>query len=218
MATYVLVHGASHGAWCWELVVPLLEARGHEVVTMDLPIEDEAAGRSEYAASVVAAAGDRPNVVLVAHSLGAVVVPEVCARVPVSSVVLLAAMVPAVGQTGFELFTEIAAEREGAGDEVDYFYDNVPTDLATSSRARWRNQTAKALEEPWPPNAWPTVPTSYLLCREDRLLPAPWLRRVVPERLGLVPEEMDGSHSPFLGRPEELVDHLERLRTTHPSH
>ncbi|MBM7788051.1 alpha/beta hydrolase [Tenggerimyces flavus] len=211
MSTYVLVHGASHGAWCWSLVSPFLEARGHAVVTMDLPIEDPSAGRTEYAAAVVAAVGSRSDVVLVVHSLGVVVVPEVCARVPVSSVVLLAAMVMAPGQTGFELLAEAAAEREDAGDEVDYFYEDVPADLAAAARARWRNQTARALQEPWPAHAWPAVRTSYLLCRDDRLLPAPWVRRVVAERLGLVPEELDGSHSPFLSRPEALVERLERL-------
>ena len=37
MATFVLIHGACHGAWCWEKLVPLLEARGHKVVAPDLP-------------------------------------------------------------------------------------------------------------------------------------------------------------------------------------
>ena len=37
MATFVLVHGAWHGAWCWDKVVPLLEAKGHTVVAPDLP-------------------------------------------------------------------------------------------------------------------------------------------------------------------------------------
>ena len=32
MATFVLVSGAWHGAWCWEYVIPLLEARGHKIV------------------------------------------------------------------------------------------------------------------------------------------------------------------------------------------
>jgi len=37
MTTFVLVHGASHGSWCWDKVVPLLEAQGHDVVAVDLP-------------------------------------------------------------------------------------------------------------------------------------------------------------------------------------
>ena len=37
MTTFILVHGASHGSWCWDKVVPLLEAQGHEAVAVDLP-------------------------------------------------------------------------------------------------------------------------------------------------------------------------------------
>jgi hypothetical protein len=49
----------------------------------------------------------------------------------------------------------------------------------------------------------------YLLARQDRILPAAWARRVVPARLGIVPEEIEGSHSPFLSRPKELAERLE---------
>ena len=37
MATFLLIHGAWHGAWCWDRVVPLLRAAGHDVVAPDLP-------------------------------------------------------------------------------------------------------------------------------------------------------------------------------------
>ena len=37
MARFLLIHGASHGAWCWEKVTPLLEAKGHLVRAIDLP-------------------------------------------------------------------------------------------------------------------------------------------------------------------------------------
>jgi pimeloyl-ACP methyl ester carboxylesterase len=37
MSTFVLVHGAWHGAWCWYKVVPRLRQAGHEVIAPDLP-------------------------------------------------------------------------------------------------------------------------------------------------------------------------------------
>jgi pimeloyl-ACP methyl ester carboxylesterase len=37
MSTYVLIHGAWHGGWCWEKVKSLLEQAGHRVLTPDLP-------------------------------------------------------------------------------------------------------------------------------------------------------------------------------------
>jgi len=53
------------------------------------------------------------------------------------------------------------------------------------------------------------VPTRFLLCREDRLLPAEFLRRVVRERLGIVPDEIDGGHCIALCRPKELAERLD---------
>ena len=52
----------------------------------------------------------------------------------------------------------------------------------------------------------------FLLCRDDRFFPAEFQRRVVKERLGIVPDEMGGRHLPALARPDELVAHLERYR------
>lgn len=37
MATFVLVSGSWHGAWCWEYVIPQLEVRGHRAVAAELP-------------------------------------------------------------------------------------------------------------------------------------------------------------------------------------
>jgi len=66
--------------------------------------------------------------------------------------------------------------------------------------------------EPWPLDAWPDVPTRYLLCRDDRMFPAEWTRRVVRERLGISPDEIDGGHCPFLSRPKELAERLAAYR------
>jgi pimeloyl-ACP methyl ester carboxylesterase len=64
----------------------------------------------------------------------------------------------------------------------------------------------------WPLAAWPAVPTSFLLCRDDRMFPPAFLRRVVRERLGIEPDEIDGGHTPALSRPAELAERLEGYR------
>jgi len=63
--------------------------------------------------------------------------------------------------------------------------------------------------EPLPLEKWPDVPTRVLLCRDDRLFPAPFLRRVAHERLGITPDEIEGGHTPALSRPKELAERLE---------
>ena len=78
MSTYVLIPGAGSDRWYWHLVVPELTARGHEVVTPDLPCDDDAAGLAEYTDVVVDAIGDRRDLVLVAQSMGAFTAGAAC--------------------------------------------------------------------------------------------------------------------------------------------
>src|SRR5690606_41427210 len=66
----------------------------------------------------------------------------------------------------------------------------------------------RAIHEPWPLTTWPDVPTRYLLCRDDRCFTPDFTRRHVRERLGIVPDEMPGSHMVMLSRPSELAAYL----------
>lgn len=49
MTTFALVHGAWHGAWCWQRLTPELEERGHHVIAVDLPCDDPEAAFEDYA-------------------------------------------------------------------------------------------------------------------------------------------------------------------------
>ncbi len=207
MATFVLLHGAGSDSWYWHLVAPELGARGHEVVAVDLPCDDDAAGLAEYADVVVAAVGDRADVVLVAQSLAGFVAPLVCERVSVRMMVLVAAMVPAPGESPGDWWANTG--HQFPTDDIDtVFLHDVPPDIAAEARKRGRNQSGTPFERPWPLERWPDVPTRFLLCRHDRLFPADFQRRVVAERLGIVPDEMDGGHLPALARPRELAERL----------
>ena len=144
MATYVLIHGAGDTAFYWHLVAPELRERGHEVVAMDLPCDDESAGLSEYTDTVVEAIGDRTELVLVAQSFGAFTAPLVCARVPVELMVLVAGMVPLPGETGEDWSAntgfESAARDQDLDDdsEIAVFYHDVPPALAAEALSRAR--------------------------------------------------------------------------------
>jgi pimeloyl-ACP methyl ester carboxylesterase len=70
------------------------------------------------------------------------------------------------------------------------------------------------MHEPSPLKTWPDVPTRVLLCRDDRLFPPSFLRRVAEERLGIPPDEIDGGHTPALSRPKELAERLEAYRVS----
>ena len=215
MPTYVLIHGAGDVAWYWHLVEAELLARGHDVVAVDLPADDDSAGLSEYADTVVDAIGDRTDLVVVGQSLGGFTAALVCDRVPVDLLVLVAAMVPSPRETGMDWWAntghdEAAAEVLDHGDgDIATFLHDVPPKLAAEALARGRNQSTTPMHEPWPLDAWPDVPTRYLLCRDDRFFPAQWTRRMVQQRLGITPDEIDSGHTPALSRPKELADRLD---------
>jgi hypothetical protein len=84
--------------------------------------------------------------------------------------------------------------------------------VAAASADHVGPQSGTPFEKPWPLASWPEVPTRFLLCRDDRFFPADFQRRVVMERLGIVPDEMPGGHLPALAHPDELVDRLEAYR------
>jgi pimeloyl-ACP methyl ester carboxylesterase len=229
MATYVLIHGAGSNSWYWHRVVPELEKRRHEVVTVDLPCDDDAAGFPEYADAVVDTIGDCTDLVLVAQSLAGFTAPLVCQRVSVDLIVLLNAMIPAPGESAGDWWANTGqpeamseqAVREGrtaSPDElmrdVEYlFLHDFPSDLAAESMKGVRKQSGTPFGQPWPLDRWPDVPTRFLLSRQDRLFPADFTRRVVRERLGIVPDEIDGGHLVALTRPKELAERLLAYRS-----
>jgi pimeloyl-ACP methyl ester carboxylesterase len=217
MATYVLIHGAGDVGWYWHLVDAELRDRGHDVVAPDLPCDDDSAGLWDYADTVLDAVGDRAELVVVAQSFAGFTAPLVCDRAPVEQLVLVAAMIPAPGEAPGDWWANTGYEkerREGDGDTIATFYHDVPPDLASEALRRGRAQSDTPTREPWPLESWPDVDTRFLLCRDDRLFPAEFLRRVVRERLGTVPDEIDGGHCVALSRPKELAERLDGFRAS----
>lgn len=215
MSTYVLIHGAGDVGWYWHLVEAELRDRGHDVVAVDLPVDDDAAGLSDYADAVVGAVGDRTDLIVVAQSFGGYTAPIVCDRLQAELLVLVAGMVPAPGESASEMLTNtgyVYPEQEDPSD-LAVFYHDVEPELAREALSRARRQSETPGNEPWPLAAWPEVPVRFVLGRNDRLFPADWLRGVVEDRLGITPDEIDSGHCVALARPSELVALLERYRS-----
>ena len=216
MATFALIHGGGDVGWYWHLVEPVLRRRGHDVVAPDLPCDDNTATLEDYAATVVDAIGDRLNVIVVGQSYGGFTAPLVAERRPVDALVLVAGMIPAPGEkpadwwtnTRYRQAVEEQALRDGGltgnDDPFVAFYHDIPRSLAEEAMSRERSESEVAYNSPWPLAAWPAVPTRFVLCTEDRFFPPAFLRGVVAERLGIVPDEIPAGHCVALSRPEDL--------------
>lgn len=222
MSTFVLIHGGGDVGWHFHRVEAELRARGHDVVAPDLPADDDSKTLVDYADVIVEAVGSRRDLVVVGHSFGAFTAPLVADRLGADALVLLAGMIPAPGEspddwwanTAYGSAVAEAAERDGgltgSADPYVSFYHDVPREIAQEAMSKERaHPSSAASAAPWPLAAWPDVPTRFLLCSEDRFFPPDFFRRLVADRLGIVPDEIVGSHCVALGRPVELADRLE---------
>jgi len=229
MTTFALVHGAWHGAWCWERLTPLLHQAGHDVVTMDMPSEDGTATFDTYADVVCAALeGHGDDVVLVGHSYNGNTIPLVAARRPVSHLVYLCAMVPDIGRSvvdqmsdELEMLNPVAYEQglsvpdeqlRQVWTDLDIacamFYGDCDEPTTGAALERLRPQSAYPAILPSSLAEFPAVKTTYIVCSEDQILRPEWSRRTARERLGAELIELPGDHSPFYSRPSVLADVL----------
>jgi pimeloyl-ACP methyl ester carboxylesterase len=227
MATYALVHGGFHGSWCWEHLTPLLQQAGHDVVTMDLPLEDGTATFDTYADVVCAALDGHDAVVLVGHSYAGNTIPLVAARRPLRHLVYLCAMIPDIGRS---LAEQLADQPEMLNPVFEHglsvpdaqlrqhwtdldaaravFYGDCSQKIAQAAVGRLRPQSFKPAIRPCSLTEFPAVPTTYVVCTDDQMLRPQWSRHAVRERLNADLIELPGGHSPFYSRPDALAEVL----------
>jgi pimeloyl-ACP methyl ester carboxylesterase len=236
MATYsvkriVLVHGAGHGAWCWEEVAPLLSAAGFDVVAIDLPGlgADRTPPRDVtldgYRAAVVDAVVAAPApVTLVGHSMGGIPISLAAETEPqwIERLIYLAALLPKDG----ERLTDLVAADQGPSAtpttgpwnqtdalELDplmareIFYNTCDVEKAQRAAARLRPQATRPMYEPARLSAarWGSVPKTYIVCEQDQALPPGkqhWFCERMPEVRKL---SMNTDHSPFYSDPQGLA-------------
>ena len=234
MATFVLIHGAWHGGWCWERVAPLLVAQGHRVLAPDLPGmgadrrkhgNDPLADWTDFVAELVASA-DKP-VILVGHSLGGVVISEVAERVPdaVGRLVYLTAFLLQSGQSLADVagrYPDIGPGPALRPTDVDgevivdpdqatgIFYNAMSDEDARAAVDRLVAQPVAAFTTPVTLTAerFGRVPRAYIEAADDQAISLEMQR----EMQALLPCDpvitLKSDHSPFYSTVPELAEAL----------
>jgi pimeloyl-ACP methyl ester carboxylesterase len=211
-ATFVLIHGGGSSSWDWHLVEPELRRLGHDVIAVDLPIENGGNGLSELADAVADHGGHES-----AEGVGDHGEPRPAGafghdRVEAELLVLLAGMIPKPGETAAQWwsatgYNDLGIAMDTREEVVDVFYNGVPDDLIAAAFDHERDHSG-GWGDPFPLQAWPDVPTRYVLGRDDRCFPPDFTRALVAERLGIAPDEIDGGHMVALARPRAVAEQL----------
>ncbi|MFI5035446.1 MAG: alpha/beta fold hydrolase [Acidimicrobiales bacterium] len=220
--TYVLVHGAWHGAWCWRDLGAELDRRGVAWRALDLPSahddRDGSANLVDDAAAVTAAARDAGPVILVGHSYAGAVVSEAATALPdLRGLIFVAALIPGPGQSATDASHEVRV-RTAMDDTVEAdgpwirvrpegaalaFYGECPAPVQAWAIERvGRHTTASFRQARQSPDA--DAARRYVLCEHDRAID-PSLQEVMARRCDDV-VRLGSDHSPFLSHPGDLAD------------
>ena len=231
MAHFVLIHGSSHGAWCWSRLVPRLEAMGHQVTAVDLPSHgaDPTPPRNvtieDYTARCLEALGR--DTILVGHSLGGLTITMAAARAQdrVRALVYLCAWVPPPGVPFAEIRADAIAPEVSSAVTVDrargvsapivgksaaVFYHDCSDEDVAFALPRLSPQPVSVLSEPLDFDP-PDVPRHYIRCLDDRVIKPEYQRRISADWPEDHVHEMDCGHSPFFSDPDDLARILDRI-------
>ncbi len=237
MSTYVLIHGAWHGSWCWNKVIPLLKKKGHKVEAPDLPghgrdktpIPEISLQAYVDRVSQILDAQSEP-VILVGHSMGGVVITQTAEYRPakIKTLVFLCAYLPQNGESLLQLVnmdTEalilpnlIMAEDQSYAtfrDEgiKEAFYGDCSDEDVARAKSLLVPQAAAPVATPVNTSAekFGRVRRVYISCLRDKTITPAFQEKMYKALPCEKVISMDTSHSPFFSAPEKLVDHLRLL-------
>lgn len=237
MATFVLIHGSWHGAWCWHKIVPRLRAMGHCVHAPDLPAHGrdrsspKTIGLDHYvtrAAEVLSAAAE--PVIIVAHSRGGIVASQTAELFPqqVSKLVYLAAFLLPDGARVLEYGREDHGSLVGrylnvnAAEGWDMLREEAfrETLYADCSDDDYALCASLLTPEPLAPTLTPLrlsaerygrIPRFYIELERDRAVTPTLQRKMYGETPCQAVVRMPASHSAYFSMPDVLAEHLHAI-------
>ncbi len=214
--TVVLVHGAFADGSAWDKVIPLLQAKGLHVVSVQNPLTSLA---DDVAATRRVLEMQTGPVVLVGHSWGGVVITEAGQDEHVKALVYVAAFAPSEGESATDLTKDyptpeglqsLIADKEGFVSMspermAKYFAQDVPaaqTRLMAVTQGAIRGQN---FGEKVTVAAWKTRPSWYVLGEQDHMI-QPALQKAMAAKISAHVVSLPTSHVPQLSRPTQVAN------------
>jgi pimeloyl-ACP methyl ester carboxylesterase len=222
--TVVLVHGAFADASGFGAVTSRLQRRGYTVISPANPLRGPASDAA-YVASVIRTISG--PIVLVGHSYGGAVISEAANEVTnVKALVYLDALALEAGESNLDIAERFPSKiipalrprafpqsdgTEGTDLYIDpasfhsVFAADVPAPTVARMATAQRPVSLSAIQEKSTEPAWKTIPSWYLVGRQDEVFPAE-AQRFMAERAGSHVTEIDSSHASYISHPAEVTE------------
>jgi pimeloyl-ACP methyl ester carboxylesterase len=236
MAHFIFIPGAWHGAWCWERIVPALEAAGHQVQTPDLlgmgsdktPLSDVTYAKwIDQVAGLLDVAAE--PVILMGHSRGGLVISDAAERRPdkVAMLVYLTAFLNTDGMSLIESWQRVPRPDQqelatvNADGSTTLIADRVAPVLYNTTPPEWAAKALKALG-PEPKDTFVTpihvtterfggVRRAYIECAEDKSILIELQKLMQSDLPCEVVHTIAADHSPFFSAPDKLIEALLKI-------
>ena len=232
--TFVLVHGAWHGGWCWSKVAANLHGRGHTVLT---PTQTGVGERSHLLSSSidldvfvkditnVLQFEDLKDVMLVGHSFGGIAISGAADRMPdrIRHLVYLDSLILQNGQSPFSLLPKdvVEARIKAANDSSGGLSIPVPPARAFGIRDAAQAAWVERRLTPHPLGTYTSplilankvgngLPTTYIVCTDPIYEPLQAIRDWV-RSVGWTTVEIATGHDAMVTAPDRLGDMLDQI-------
>ncbi len=224
----MFVHGTWQTGQCWDLVSKSLRRQGYRCETPTLSTKDSRNNFDDFAgevAGVIEDYFDNERIIVVGHSRAGNILPRVAGLVAVDSLIYIAASFqkPTIKtRLAKQQLAEPEQYVEGFTDAIvsigdqrtviyppesarHHLYQDCEPDIAAAAAANLRSQRVATNATDLDP--WPDVPSTYIVCANDRAINPDW-QRFAARTIGARIVELPSGHSPFLSMPETLADVL----------
>ncbi len=229
--TFVLIHGAWHGAWCWDKLVPILRVGGAKVVTIDCPGhgDDNSTlayqSTDTYVAKVIEIIDREPSkVILVGHSLGGTIISNVAEKRPqkIQSLVYLSAALLQDGQNFGDIrshktdwyssqgFTVLSADKRSVTvkeDKAPFFYSGCSESDIEFAITKLGGEAIAALDGivHITSKNYGSVPRYYIKTLQDLSVPLEMQDKMLDAMPVNKVYQLDTGHSSFFSDPQGVA-------------